>query len=690
MKFTSTASCSCRSFGTFTFTVDSLLSQSSARSKCQYIVLPGNKRRYAANMEYKECGQNRTCFKTGANIGPGCYCKEGFVLNGTTGFCQVASPKCNQGVPDKPLNLIVPKCLTAKEPVSIAWKVDASRKYSFIITNSKGIVKRKGNLRGISDSSIGFTVTGSEGTLIIPRGALDPDQYTVKITDTASSSGYSEDGKFSIKAGCNPSKKLNIDINPFCDISGVQRTQIRWDVRVDRSYSFQIADSSGSIIAQGNGTGSGGTSFSVSRNKAFLQVTLKPGDYSVTVKDLTAGDKDFYSESKGFSVTKCLQPHPFNLRVPECVQTAQNRIDMSWKVKADRQYSYKVQVQATSSTIASGTVSGGRSTGNFAVSNGRGTLTIRSSQEWPVGTYIVTVRDLSSSVTSEVTDSFEVRKGCKPIRKLEIDASGRCQAGKPNAVISWSVQRDRTYKYTILQEKRIVQEGMISGSGNNGFSVLNGRGHITKSLEPGAYKVKIYDLHAGINEYYAESKGFTVPVCELEIRAASCVVRGEKIPGSLSATAGYTYTYTIEEESTGHTVRNGIVPGAGQNGGSMTFKLESTPTLPVGRYLLLVTEKETGAQGYARISVSARGDISPKVKYTVEAEHSGVYICLDPVEGISFDDGLTVKIGASPRVPLQGRGKCTQQAYSGQQRKLTVSVRNSAGRVDNVQFDYIG
>ena len=42
-------------------------------------------------------------------------------------------------------------------------------------------------------------------------------------------------------------------------------------------------------------------------------------------------------------------------------------------------------------------------------------------------------------------------------KTLYLDASGHCQAGKPNAVISWSVQRDRTYKYTILQEKRIVQ-----------------------------------------------------------------------------------------------------------------------------------------------------------------------------------------------------------------------------------------
>ena len=46
----------------------------------------------------------------------------------------------------------------------------------------------------------------------------------------------------------------------------------------------------------------------------------------------------------------------------------------------------------------------------------------------------------------------------------------------------------------------------------------------------------------------------------------------------------------------------------------MTFKLESTPTLPVGRYLLLVTEKETGAQGYARISVSASESTSSSLQ----------------------------------------------------------------------------
>ena len=85
-----------------------------------------------------------------------------------------------------------------------------------------------------------------------------------------------------------------------------------------------------------------------------------------------------------------------------------------------------------------GTVSGGRSTGNFAVSNGRGTLTIRSSQEWPVGTYIVTVRDLSSSVTSEVTDSFEVRKGDLPQTSLYmVDWKNRYKAN--NSHLGYSI-----------------------------------------------------------------------------------------------------------------------------------------------------------------------------------------------------------------------------------------------------------
>ena len=46
----------------------------------------------------------------------------------------------------------------------------------------------------------------------------------------------------------------------------------------------------------------------------------------------------------------------------------------------------------------------------------------------------------------------------------------------------------------------------------------------------------------------------------------------------------------------------------------MKFKLESTSPLPVGRYLLLVTEKETDAQGYARIAVSASESTSSSLE----------------------------------------------------------------------------
>ena len=95
-----------------------------------------------------------------------------------------------------------------------------------------------------------------------------------------------------------------------------------------------------------------------------------------------------------------------------------------------------------------GTVSGGQSTGNFAVSNGRGTLTIRSSQEWPVGTYIVTVRDLSSSVTSEVTDSFEVRKGdLLQISLYMVDWKNRYKAN--NSHLGYSISQSIHSSHTI-------------------------------------------------------------------------------------------------------------------------------------------------------------------------------------------------------------------------------------------------
>ena len=56
------------------------------------------------------------------------------------------------------------------------------------------------------------------------------------------------------------------------------------------------------VYVEGKGSGSGGGDFSVSSGKALVTTSLAPGNYKVTVKDLDAGDKDFYSEYEDFSV----------------------------------------------------------------------------------------------------------------------------------------------------------------------------------------------------------------------------------------------------------------------------------------------------------------------------------------------------------------------------------------------------
>ena len=49
--------------------------------------------------------------------------------------------------------------------------------------------------------------------------------------------------------------------------------------------------------------------------------------------------------------------------------------------------------------------------GNFVVSGGRGTLTITTQGEWPIGLFRVKVKDLSSSIPSMKTARFKVKKG---------------------------------------------------------------------------------------------------------------------------------------------------------------------------------------------------------------------------------------------------------------------------------------
>ena len=61
--------------------------------------------------------------------------------------------------------------------------------------------------------------------------------------------------------------------------------------------------------------------------------------------------------------------------------------------------------------VLADTVSGGQSSGDFVVKDGRGTLTVRSSEEWTVGVYSVTVTDISVHGSSMNSNSFNIKKG---------------------------------------------------------------------------------------------------------------------------------------------------------------------------------------------------------------------------------------------------------------------------------------
>ena len=72
---------------------------------CNRIIYPGKTyARAASHLTFSECGQNRTCFGVGKNVGPGCYCEDGYVLNATTGLC-VEKSVCPEINPKIPLNL---------------------------------------------------------------------------------------------------------------------------------------------------------------------------------------------------------------------------------------------------------------------------------------------------------------------------------------------------------------------------------------------------------------------------------------------------------------------------------------------------------------------------------------------------------------------------------------------------------
>ena len=53
-------------------------------------------------------------------------------------------------------------------------------------------------------------------------------------------------------------------------------------------------------------------------------------------------------------------------------------------------------------------------------------------------------------------------------------------------------------------------EATVPGTGSDSFLVDDGRGQLRLKLEPGDYRVTVQHLDAGVREFYAESKDFSV------------------------------------------------------------------------------------------------------------------------------------------------------------------------------------
>ena len=131
--------------------------------------------------------------------------------------------------------------------------------------------------------------------------------------------------------------------------------------------------------------------------------------------------------------------------VPDCVKSTQSSIEISWRVKSHRNYSYKVEggdktfgecnskirktvmktyyiiiiyhctskiyPVAQSISYLEGMKSGSMDSDDFKIEGDRGTLTITSSKEWTVALYKVTVRDITYSVPTVKTKNFTIKKG---------------------------------------------------------------------------------------------------------------------------------------------------------------------------------------------------------------------------------------------------------------------------------------
>ena len=111
-----------RLMSTMPCTVQGLLSGNSSVD-CEYILLPGQKPRQQKvdNMEFRECGEPCSLVKIPRDCqASGCYCKNNFVLNITTGLC--SRNRCPEVFEPIPLNLseythMYTQCMNLRAPV---------------------------------------------------------------------------------------------------------------------------------------------------------------------------------------------------------------------------------------------------------------------------------------------------------------------------------------------------------------------------------------------------------------------------------------------------------------------------------------------------------------------------------------------------------------------------------------------
>jgi hypothetical protein len=141
------------------------------------------------------------------------------------------------------------------------------------------------------------------------------------------------------------------------------------------------------------------------------------------------------------------------------------------------------------------------------------------------------------------------------------------------------------------------------------------------------------------------------------------------------------YKYQILEEQTAKVVLEGAYIAGSQD---TSRNIDSSDSLPVGRYILNVKELATDGEGHARFNIDSYGKINEDVKYRADAMLGRMYVCLDPQTGHSFVDGLTYKTKvcrsgsrctSTPETTLQGQGTCFPVPYNGDASTLNISVQ---------------